>query len=941
MTQDAYITRKAKLYIQNNKIPFHDFFRNCIFGFVETEKNRGFFVHLQLGQNKEPFFFECKCRDAHKGILCEHVLALHFTARNWPHKQEWRHVSFENGALLKMFKAAPHKVLKQEFTSESNPKLDISAIQSHSRYASYLFNHESPQAQRDNKAFLRATFLERSEDERVMIHSGVPSKKCFFEQSMLYRVAKMAFFLEQKDALTIDLDWGQDHHIDFRLLCEGRPFFSWTMGVDVFLKGTQTNLPFWSKYLDISHVPTAIPTVYSIAFSPQGDLMIRPGFGQHSFMGLEEVEQIGHYFYCREFGYFQTQIGLSEFELTYSSVPETIIPRKKIPAFLKKHQNVIQNLERTFIDKSLFGSILLTEVNRLDITLNDYQNRAFQAEITITIKDQRIHFADLKQLLSDQLNTRYWNIKNRFFDAKTPDGQYLKALLVNVENSFMPVQTLFQSIFHFQSRLFVQTNTLTDASYQRMKSMQMENYPDLEPASLNLRPYQSSGYRWLWFLRCYGLGGLLCDQMGLGKTHQGMALLTAIKQEKGSLRALVVAPRSVLFHWQEKLQAFCPNLSVSLFYGQGRSIQVSFKSDIVLTSYGTLRSDAEAIQMKHFDILLMDEIQNAKNAKTATFASLRGLHADCRVGLTGTPIENRVSELKSLFDLTIPGYLGDSATFRELYEVPITKFKSREALNQLKQLVAPFILRRSKDEVLLDLPEKIEDLKPFSLTSIEREWYTTLKKEGKKGIFGEERISALHVFQLINKLKRLCCHPALHFGSDDYAKYPCQKWDLFISILKEALDNKVKVVIFTQYLGMIDLFKKYLEHHQIGYACITGSTRNRQQEQNRFQTDPSCRVFIGTIGAAGVGIDLTAATLLIHYDRWWNPAREEQATDRIHRIGQKQSVQIVKFMALDTIEERIDTLINRKKSLLKDVVGFDPEDAVKHLTTEELLEILT
>nr|WP_243436029.1 DEAD/DEAH box helicase [Acanthopleuribacter pedis] len=473
--------------------------------------------------------------------------------------------------------------------------------------------------------------------------------------------------------------------------------------------------------------------------------------------------------------------------------------------------------------------------------------------------------------------------------------------------------------------------------------MEPEQAPSLDATNLTLRPYQENGYRWLYFLYQNGLGGLLCDQMGLGKTHQGMALLAAVTQAKPESRHLVVAPASVLYHWKDKLNAFCPDLKPRIHHGGDRDVAKALKNaQVIITSYATLRNDAELFGSFAFQVILFDEAQYLKNSATKSFQAISKLRALCKIGLTGTPIENQLSELKALMDLVFPGFLGSSGHFKRHFMDPISNFDNPLAKARLRDIIHPFTLRRNKSEVLIDLPTKSEDRRGYALSEYEKDLYITIKKQGVTRIKTNEARGKqlMHAFQVLDMLKRLCNHPALHFKNTDYAAYPSAKWSAFTELLQEAFDAGEKVVVFTQFLGMIDIFKRYLDDRNIRFACITGQVKDRGRQQAMFQEDPACRVFLGTIMAAGTGIDLTAASVLFHYDRWWNAAREEQATDRIHRIGQNKAVQIFKFQGIDTVEERIDGIIRRKAKLLEEVVTFDNEQVGKHLSLEELLEVL-
>lgn len=469
--------------------------------------------------------------------------------------------------------------------------------------------------------------------------------------------------------------------------------------------------------------------------------------------------------------------------------------------------------------------------------------------------------------------------------------------------------------------------------------------PKLGGLKSTLRSYQEVGVKWLWFLYTYGLSGFLCDEMGLGKTHQAMALLSAAMHEKKrSMRYkfLVVAPTSVVYHWQDLLANFLPKAKVHLYHGPFRNPKsLNLKNDIILTTYGILRSDKELFMMHDFEIAVFDETQVAKNQKSQIHAALKQIKAEMKLALTGTPLENNLFELKALFDIVLPNFLPTHDDFKDEFVAPIEKNKDLDKQKALSKLIKPFILRRKKMDVLSDLPEKIEEIAYVDLSEEQSRMYQEIALQSK-GVLDEEGSSFyIHVFALLNKLKQVCDHPSLITKDDNYFdKHQSGKWDLFIELLEEALASDQKVVVFSQYLKMLDIIESYLKREKIGFAGIRGTTKDRKEEVHRFQTDPTCKVFVASLQAAGVGIDLTAASVVIHYDRWWNPAKENQATDRVHRIGQNRGISVFKFVAKDTIEEHIHALIERKKDLISSVIGFDSEQDLKRLDREELTILL-
>lgn len=473
--------------------------------------------------------------------------------------------------------------------------------------------------------------------------------------------------------------------------------------------------------------------------------------------------------------------------------------------------------------------------------------------------------------------------------------------------------------------------------------------PSTEGLACDLRPYQEVGFSWLWFLYHNGLSGLLCDDMGLGKTHQAMALIASITnaQAPRTPTYLIVCPTSVIYHWADKLEKHLPNLPVTIFYGAGRSLQdFATTGGILITSYGVLRSEKALINTLPITLAIYDEVQVAKNHHSQVHRALASLSPQMALGLTGTPIENNLRELKALFDIVLPGYMPSEARFRELFILPIEREKSAEHRALLAKWIKPFTLRRKKSDVLLELPEKTEEVAHCGLSAQQKEMYTTTLSQSRPSLLAalndpSKEIPYLHVFSILTHLKRICDHPAVFLKDPlHYHHYESGKWDLFCELLHEARDSEQKVVVFSQYLDMLTIFELYMKKHDIGYAVVRGDTQNRAEELRRFQEDPRCEVFIGSLQAVGLGVDLTAASVVIHYDRWWNAARENQATDRVHRIGQQRGVQVFKMVTRGTFEETIDALITQKGTLLEDVVGTDPQHEIKRFSRDDLLSLL-
>lgn len=479
--------------------------------------------------------------------------------------------------------------------------------------------------------------------------------------------------------------------------------------------------------------------------------------------------------------------------------------------------------------------------------------------------------------------------------------------------------------------------------------------PSLRGFKTKLRPYQQVGLSWLWKLFMYNLSGILCDDMGLGKTHQAMALMASVKNQKFNRpypgfkapkkKFLIVCPTSVIYHWQDKLKEFYPSLKVLTFYGLNRSLKrFQQQFDVLLTSYGILRIDQKAISKLNFELVIYDEVQIAKNHRSLTYQALLKINSKMKLGLTGTPIENNLRELKTLFDLIIPTYLPSEEKFRDFFTNPIERDRDEQRIMLLKKVIAPFILRRKKEEVAKDLPDKVEQVSHCEMKKEQAQIYQEHLEQSRNKLLkdlkdNEKPVPYIHVFALLNKLKQICNHPK-SLDAEKYAEVGSGKWELFIELLKESRESGRKVVVFSQYLKMIELMTNYLKEHDIGYATIQGSTKDRRTPLKRFQKDPECEVFVGSLKAVGLGIDLTAASVVIHYDRWWNAARERQATDRVHRIGQQKGVLVFKLVTLNSLEEKIDRIIAAKDKLMEDIVGTSDEAQIKAFSREDLIEIL-
>ncbi|MGE3956913.1 MAG: SNF2-related protein [Vicinamibacterales bacterium] len=466
------------------------------------------------------------------------------------------------------------------------------------------------------------------------------------------------------------------------------------------------------------------------------------------------------------------------------------------------------------------------------------------------------------------------------------------------------------------------------------------------PASFTgtLREYQREGLGWMRFLREFGFGGCLADDMGLGKTVVVLALLDQRRAERESRGlapqpSLVVVPRSVLFNWQQEAARFAPELRVLDFSGTGRTDRLHqiAGSDLVLVTYGTLRRDAAALADVEFDYVVLDEAQTIKNANTAAAKAARLLRGTHRLALSGTPVENRVGDLWSLFEFLNPGLLSGSTAFG----LSFTTDGDDEELRLLARALRPFILRRTKEQVASDLPPKVEQTLVCELERPQRTLYNELRDHYRRTLLGKTsswQQSRLQVLEALLRLRQAACHPAL--VDPERRDAPSAKLDLLVPRLIETIEEGHKALVFSQFTSFLALLKDRLDERGVTYEYLDGRTRDRQERVDHFQSDSDCRLFLISLKAGGVGLNLTAADYVFILDPWWNPAAEAQAVDRTHRIGQTRHVFAYRLIAKDTVEERVLELQQRKRDLADAIITAD-NSVVRGLKREDLELLLS
>ncbi|WP_290794952.1 DEAD/DEAH box helicase [Flavihumibacter sp. UBA7668] len=441
------------------------------------------------------------------------------------------------------------------------------------------------------------------------------------------------------------------------------------------------------------------------------------------------------------------------------------------------------------------------------------------------------------------------------------------------------------------------------------------------PATLKteLRRYQQEGLNWLHFLHEHEFGGVLADDMGLGKTVQVIAFLLLLKEKNYSSTHLLIVPTSLLFNWQVELERFAPTLKCLTLHGSNRSKNTDLfeQYDIILTSYGTLLTDITYLRRFQFSYLLLDESQQIKNPDSQRYQAVQMLKSNNRLAITGTPFENNTMDLYAQFSVVCPGLLGNKKYFQDIYSTPIDRFENRQRSEELQQKIRPFLLRRTKQEVMQELPDKIEQILYCPMGEAQRAVYNAYEKDLRDYL--EDKLeddilrNSIHVLRGLTQLRQICDDPRL-LQADQLQGEGSSK----IQVLIEQVQTKSprhKILIFSQFVSMLDLIAIELNKLGIVYETLTGATKNRQAAVDRFQQDPEVRVFLLSLKAGGVGLNLTAASYVYLVDPWWNPAVEDQAIDRAYRIGQHQNVQAVRLICPGTVEEKMRQLQQSKREL--------------------------
>jgi SNF2 family DNA or RNA helicase len=579
----------------------------------------------------------------------------------------------------------------------------------------------------------------------------------------------------------------------------------------------------------------------------------------------------------------------------------------------------------------------------------------FDAVVEVQFGDNVVKIVDIKKAMTNRQS--HVKLKDGTIGILTDEwkeqyGLMFKMGEVNKDGASLRLKQVHFSVIDTLSLEATANPSLLHLAEKRDKLNSFDFDKHLEDVSLpgnvnaTLRPYQQAGYKWFQFLEETGWGGILADDMGLGKTLQTLTFMQSIYNKNNKSRFLVVCPTSLMYNWESELLKFTPDMTYHIHHGTNRNQYDIVHSDVnvLITSYGTLRSDIKKLVDVRFDYVILDESQAIKNPLSQVAKAALLINAENRIALSGTPIQNNTFDLYAQMNFLNPGMLGSMEFFKSEFATPIDKMQDAEAKMHLKKLINPFLLRRTKEQVAPDLPAKSEMIMYCEMGSKQRKIYDAYKNSFRAQILGEIEEKGIGRSQMsiltgLTKLRQICDSPAILKG-EEYENHSVK----IEEIAREMADNMQghKALVFSQFLGMLSLIKDELEKQKIPYVYFDGSTTSTEREKaiQRFQHEDDCRVFLISLKAGGVGLNLTAADYVYLVDPWWNPAVEQQAIDRTHRIGQTKNIFAYRMICKDTIEEKIMKLQERKLGLVKDLIS-EENAFLKKLTREDVEYLLS
>ena len=580
------------------------------------------------------------------------------------------------------------------------------------------------------------------------------------------------------------------------------------------------------------------------------------------------------------------------------------------------------------IGVTIENDLLAIDVESIDIpseelaaVLSSYQRK----KKFHRLKNGKLLYLDSNELeeLDDFMNN--YNLKPKMLE----DGH----LDLNVYRAFS-IENKAENSEHNRSDIFKEI-------IDNFRNIKKTNYPLSKNYDNILRDYQKYGYQWLQSISAYGFGGILADDMGLGKTLQIIALLD--ENRHADKTSLVICPSSLLLNWQDEIHKFSSNLTCQCVNGSLQKRKAAINAfndvDILITTYDYIRRDYKLYQDHQFEYLVIDEAQYIKNPKTKNAASVKTIKAKHRFALTGTPIENSLAELWSIFDFLMPDYLFNYHYFQTHYETPIVKNHDEQKQQELKKLISPFILRRNKKDVLTELPEKIEKTITLEFNEEEHKLYLANLVQVNKSLqeqLNYEKVDRIAILAMLTRLRQICCEPRVLYENITHIS---SKLEGCLDLIRNFQGNNQKVLLFSSFTAVLDLIIQELEKENISCYKLTGDTKKEERHRlvKQFQNDDTT-VFLISLKAGGTGLNLTAAEAVIHFDPWWNMSAQNQATDRAHRIGQQNIVTVYKLVMKDSIEEKILELQNKKKNLADSFVEGN-EGTITSMSTDEIIEL--
>ena len=622
---------------------------------------------------------------------------------------------------------------------------------------------------------------------------------------------------------------------------------------------------------------------------------------------------------------------------------------KEIEDYMKKFEVLVaEDFKKKDIKKIKIKSIgVKIENNLLDINLEDFKFNIYEIKDIINKYKLRKKFYRLKdgtyisleknssldflENLTDNIEMEDENVEENSIKLPIYRALYLEKIFKNMPN----------------------TNIQKNEYYKNMISQIEDRQIDLStkiPPKLNaeLRTYQKIGYKWLRTLEQYKMGGILADDMGLGKTIQLLAvILSYVQKNKGNVKpSIIICPSSLALNWYNEIQKFTPTLKALVisddYLERKRKIEEIGKYQVIITSYDSLKRDIDLYENYCFKYVVADEAQYIKNNNTKNSKAIKTINAETKFALTGTPIENSLSELWSIFDFIMPGYLYKYKKFKELYETPIIKEQNEDVMNKLKKQIEPFVLRRTKGEVLTELPDKTVTILNNEMSEEQYNIYMSYMAQARKEIMSQIDIngfekSQIKILSLLMRLRQICCHPKLFLREYEGES---SKLNQCIEIIQDAVLGGHKILLFSSYTSMFEIIEEKLKNIGVKYLKLTGQTKvgERIELVDKFNTNENIKVFLISLKAGGTGLNLTGADMVIHYDPWWNLSAENQATDRTYRIGQKRNVQVYKLITKNSIEEKIYELQQKKAKLIDNMLSTDAT-FINKLSKDDILAL--